>query len=355
MMPRGRGRRRAAAAASWCWSCAAHLGRREQPWRAEQKGDEALALAEKGDFAGARPPPAAPRTSTRCRSSPTSSAPRSRTRPGDKQAARRRSSTPCGSSPRAPRRGGGSASTTSTTLPAGPRSAGAAGCALPRPVLAAEPQSLRGRASRRAVPEHRSAPAARQERAPEQRHAAARGELDRFEAERVEQRRQRPARVEAQHRLERVVMALEGGERRPCAREPAVERDRDASRPPGASTRRTSDISRCVSATCWSTWRQTTTSNARPRTGAAVLGRSTNSQLRVRGARPLERDFGGVERRSPRRRLRPARPLSRPSPQPRSSTRGRGPADCATVASAHTERAPSRGRSAGTEAQISSK
>ena len=100
-----------------------------QPWRADREGDDALKLLEKGDFAGARAAASGRATSTRSRRSRSSSARRSRTQRATDSWPHVRSRTPSGSSPPAPRRGAGSASTTRSTWtilrglcrPCGPR------------------------------------------------------------------------------------------------------------------------------------------------------------------------------------------------------------------------------------------
>ena len=129
------------------------------------------------------------------------------------------------------------------------------------------------------------------QRAPHQRHSAARVRLDALERERLQQRAQRAGGVEAQHRAR---AGRSGARTRsaptsaPCTR--PWNGTATSSSPPGRSTRRTSDISVCVSATCSSTCTQVTTSKLASANGSrpSVGGQAQLSSGCGR-ARPLDR------------------------------------------------------------------
>ena len=172
--------------------------------------------------------PTAPRISTRSRSIPTTIGPLSRMRRGTRPPPGARSSGRSRLQPASPeawqRLGEYYLNDLSQPAEAG---AGAARRDLPRPVLAAEPQRLRGRAPRaagRSAARRRGRAAAgpRQERAPESGTPPRAPTSSSLEAELREERRKRAARVEPDRRVERVVTALECGERPQRAGDAAV-------------------------------------------------------------------------------------------------------------------------------------
>ncbi len=201
MMPRGRGRGRRAALLPGVVVLVFALltvGRGERALALRAQGKRRARARRQGRLRGrARPPPAAPRTSTRFPPTRTSSAPRSHAAAGDKRPPGGRSSRRCGCSPPAPRRGGGSASTTSTISRQPARAVPVLRAAvyldpfsqLSRNlyVVALRAEQFQNTVQRRprakSVPRNSGTPPPADE-------------LDRSVAERGEQRRQRAARVE---------------------------------------------------------------------------------------------------------------------------------------------------------------
>ena len=168
----------------WRWS---RRSRSRSPGARTTRATSRLRCSTRATSPRPAPPPTARPTSTRCPPSRTSSAPRSRTPRATAARPCARCRTRCAWSPPARRHGGASGEYYAINLDdAGPRGAGAAGRAVPRPGLTAEPQRVprraarprrrgrRARGRRPAAPAPAARPARRRDRAratPTPRHA----------------------------------------------------------------------------------------------------------------------------------------------------------------------------------------